>query len=115
MNKLSTLLMIIALSAPIYAINDINKVVKKECKEITNSSKPIMESTYLKGIVEGINYAVPYSDATDLAKSRATKSIIEKACKNIFENRTIHGYDSDYKWQVMKLTSKKHSTMKQQF
>lgn len=115
MNILSTLLMIIALSAPIHAINNIDKMVKKECKDITNDSKPMLTNTYLKGIIEGINYAIPYSDATELAKSGATKSIMETACKNVFENRTIHGFDSDYKWQVMKLTSKKHSKMKQQF
>ena len=115
MNILSTLLMIIALSAPINAINTIDKMVKKQCKEITNDSKPMIANTYLQGIIEGINYAIPYSDATELAKSGATKSIMEKACKNVFENRTLHGFDSDYKWQVMKLTSKKHSKMKQQF
>jgi len=37
------------------------------------------------------------------------------ACKNAFENKTVHGFDADYKWQVIKLTSKKHSTMEQQF
>ena len=85
MNILSTLLMIIALSAPINAINTIDKMVKKQCKEITNDSKPMIANTYLQGIIEGINYAIPYSDATELAKSGATKSIMEKACQNVFE------------------------------
>lgn len=114
MNILSTLLIIIALSAPINAMN-IDKMVKEQCKDITNDSKPMMANTYLQGIVEGISYAVPYSDTTELAKSSTIKGIMEQACKNIFENRTLHGYDADYKWQVMKLTSKKHSKMKQQF
>ena len=114
MKILSTSLMIIALSAPINAMNK-DKMVKEQCKDITNDSKPMVENTYLKGIVEGIHYATPYGDTTELAKSSTTKSIMEQACKNIFENRTLHGYDADYKWQVMKLTSKKHSKMKQQF
>jgi hypothetical protein len=106
--------MIIALSAPIHAMN-IDKMVKEQCKDVTSNSKPMVASTYLQGIVEGINYATPYSDITELAKSSTTKNIMEQACKNIFENRSLHGYDADYKWQVIKLTSKKHSKMKQQF
>ncbi|WP_373031806.1 hypothetical protein [Sulfurovum sp.] len=95
-------------------------MISSKTEIITQDEAKIMfyamvTSTYLQGIVEGINYAVPYSDATELAKSRTSKSIMEMACKNVFENRTLHGFDSDYKWQVMKLASKKHSKMKQQF
>ena len=116
MKILSTLLMIIALSASIQANTNVDDMVKKQCKAITNGNlKPLMNNTYLKGIVEGINYTIPYSDATELAKSAATDSIMEMACKNVFENRTLHGFEADYKWQVIKLTSKKHSKMKQQF
>ena len=75
----------------------------------------MMDNTYVLGIVEGINYTVPYSDATELAKSGDTKNVVLIACKNAFENKTVHGFDADYKWQAMKLTSKKHSEMEQQF
>ena len=114
MKKLSILL-IVALSTGMHANTNIDKMVKKQCQYITNGSNPMMSNTYLQGIVEGINYAVPYSDATDLAKSGVTKNVMEMACKNALANRTLHGFDADYKWQVMKLTSKKHSKMEQQY
>lgn len=115
MKILSTLFMIIALSVSTNANINIDKMAKKQCQFLTNGSNPMVDNTYLKGIVEGISYAVPYSDATELAKSSETKNIVLIACKNAFENKTVHGFDADYKWQVMKLTSKKHSTMEQQF
>ena len=90
-------------------------MVKGQCNYIANDSNPMMVNTYLLGIVEGINYATPYSDATELAKEAAHKKVMEMACKNASENKTLHGFDADYKWQVMKLTSKKHSKMEQQF
>jgi len=114
MKKLSTLLMILALTTSIYASNKDNSV-KKQCKNITNDSNTMLENTYLLGIVEGIIYSTPYSDATDFAKSDETKNIVVLACKNAFDKKTIHGFDADYKWQSMKLISKKHSKMTQQF
>ena len=115
MNKLATLLVVIVLSTLGNASANIDKMVKKQCQYITNGSNPMMSNTYLQGIVVGISYAVPYNDATDLVKNAATNTVMEMACKNAIENRTLHGFDADYKWQVMKLTSKKHSKMKQQY
>jgi hypothetical protein len=114
MKKFSILLMIV-FSPLINANANIDSMVKKQCQYITKSSDNMIANTYLLGIVEGINYATPYSDATELAKSADTNNIVLIACKNAFENKTIHGFDADYKWQVMKLTSKKHSQMEQQF
>ena len=110
-----TFMMIVALSVSMNANVNIDKMVKTQCKYITDGSNPMMENTYLKGIVEGISYAVPYNDATDLVKNMATKEVMHKACKNALENRTLHGFDADYKWQVMKLSSKKHSKMEQKY
>jgi hypothetical protein len=107
--------MIAALSTLINANTNIDKMLKKQCQYIINGTDPMMSNTYLLGIVEGISYAIPYSDSTDLAKSTATENVMKMACKNALENRTLHGFDADYKWQVIKLTSKKHKTMKQQF
>ena len=115
MKILLTLLMTMVLSVSIHANINIDKMVKTQCKYITDGSNPMMENTYLKGIVEGISYAVPYNDATDLVKNMATKKVMKMACKNALDNRTLHGFDADYKWQVMKLSSKKHSTMNQQY
>ena len=115
MKILLSLMMTMALRVSIYANVNIDKMVKTQCKYITDGSNPMMENTYLKGIVEGISYAVPYNDATDLVKNMATKEVMHKACKNALDNRTLHGFDADYKWQVMKLSSKKHSIMKQQY
>lgn len=114
MKILSTLLMTIALTTSIYASNK-DASIKKQCKNITNDSDAMLESTYLLGIVEGIIYSTPYSDATELAKNDETKNIVLLACKNAFDKKTIHGFDADYKWQSMKLISKKHSKMTQQF
>lgn len=115
MKKLTILLVVIALGTFIHASTNIDKMVKKQCQYITNGSDPMMDNTYLKGVVEGISYAVPYSEATDLVKNDATKEVMHLACKNAIENRTLHGFNADYKWQVMKLTSKKHSKMEQQY
>ena len=115
MKILSALIIIAASSTAINANVSIDDMVKKQCQYITNGSNPMMSNTYLQGIVEGINYAIPYSDATELAKTTNAKDIALIACKKAFENKTVHGFDADYKWQVIKLTSKKHSTMEQQF
>ena len=116
MKKLVTLLTVLTLGTLLHANANIDKMVKKQCQIVIDVTKnPMMSNTYLLGIVEGISYAVPYNDATDLVKQAETKKVMEMACKNAIENRTLHGFDSDYKWQVMKLSSKKHSTMEQQY
>ena len=113
--KFKSLLILVASSLAVLPstvlADSIDNMMKKQCQYNVygNGTTSNSSSSYLSGIIVGINSMIDSKDRTEFSKKSNPGIISDKACQNALNNISSNGFSNDYLWEAIKLISKKYS------
>ena len=103
-----TLLTVLTIN--VSASTEINNAIKKQCNYLVNGKGNNIEAynTYLLGIVTGMKYVIPASEAKEYGKITIGGDIKIKACENTLKHMTSLGFELDYLRETLILFSTRY-------
>ena len=109
--KIKIILLIAILTVSSLEASRDDDFIKKQCQYNVygNGSTDYIISAKMMGLIGGMLYTLGKEEGEDFIKTANYGTINDKACENALNNTTKYGFEADFKWELIKLISKKYN------
>lgn len=111
MKTLVAILTVITLTTSVNASEEVDNRIKELCKfTLYGEGEDVpLTKAYIIGMLSGMLFAVPKEERTEFAETATLRMTVEKTCNNAFMGISEYGFENDFKWEALRLISKKYS------